>query len=68
MDLHRTLTARNMDLLFGDTKEGGLASIRVEETMEVKRDLGDKIENGIGGIDEDETWGKARRGATTQVP
>jgi len=58
MDLHLTLTARNMDVLFGDTKEGGLASIRVEETMEVKRDLGGKIENGIGGIDEDETWGK----------
>ncbi len=58
MDLHLTLTARNMDVLFGDTKEGGLASIRVAETMEVKRDLGGKIENGIGGINEEETWGK----------
>ncbi len=58
LDLHLTLMARNMDVLFGDTKEGGLASIRVEETMEVKRGLGGKIENGIGGINEDETWGK----------
>ena len=58
MDLHLTLAARNMDVLFGDTKEGGLASIRVAETMEVKRGLGGKIENGIGGIDEAETWGK----------
>ncbi len=57
-DLRVTLTSRNMDVLFGDTKEGGLASIRVEESMEVKRGLGGKIENGIGGIDEDETWGK----------
>ncbi len=58
MDLRLTLAARNMDVLFGDTKEGGLASIRVAETMEVKRGLGGKIENGIGGIDEGETWGK----------
>lgn len=58
MDLHLTLTAGSTDVLFGDTKEGGLASIRVEETMEVKRGLGGKIENGIGGIDEEETWGK----------
>ena len=51
MDLHLTLTRPKIwMLLFGDTKEGGLASIRVEETMEVKRDLGGKIEkNGIGG-------------------
>lgn len=58
LDLHLTLTALNMDVLFGDTKEGGLASIRVEESMEVKRGGGGKIENGIGGIDEAETWGK----------
>ncbi len=58
IDLHLTLTAVDIDVLFGDTKEGGLASIRVEESMEVKRGLGGKIENGIGGIDEDETWGK----------
>lgn len=57
-DLHLTLTATDMDVVLGDTKEGGLASIRVEESMEVKRGLGGKIENGIGGIDEEETWGK----------
>ena len=58
LDLHLTLTALDMDVLFGDTKEGGLASIRVEESMEAKRGQGGKIENGIGGIDEAETWGK----------
>ena len=57
-DLHVSLTALDKDVLFGDTKDGGLASIRVEESMEVKRGLGGKIENGIGGIDEGETWGK----------
>ena len=58
MDLRLTLTAENVDVMFGDTKEGGLAAIRVEETMEVKRGFGGKIENGIGGINEAETWGK----------
>ena len=58
IDLHVTLTAINMDILFGDTKEGGLASVRVEESMEVRAGQGGKIENGIGGLNEDETWGK----------
>ena len=58
LDLHLTLTAVDMDVLFGDTKEGGLASLRVEESMEVKRGQGGKIENGSGGLNEDETWGK----------
>ena len=57
-DLHLTLTAPKIDLLFGDTKEGGLASIRVAESMEVRSGEGGKIENAIGGANEDETWGK----------
>ena len=57
-DLHLTLTAPKIDLLFGDTKEGGLASIRVAESMEVRSGEGGKIENAIGGVNEDETWGK----------
>ena len=58
IDLHLTLTAPKIDVLFGDTKEGGLASVRVEETMDVKAGLGGQIENGMGGRNEDETWGK----------
>lgn len=58
IDLHLKLTACNMDVLFGDTKEGGLASLRVEESMEVRLGQGGKIQNGIGGINEEETWGK----------
>ena len=57
-DLRLTLTAPNIDVLFGDTKEGGLASIRVAESMEVRSGEGGKIENAIGGVNEDETWGK----------
>lgn len=57
-DLRLTLTAPKIDVLFGDTKEGGLASVRVEESMEVRAGQGGKIENGIGGLNEDETWGK----------
>ena len=58
IDLHLTLTAPKIDVLFGDTKEGGLASVRVEETMDVRAELGGQIENGMGGKNEDETWGK----------
>lgn len=57
-ELHVTLTAPKIDVLFGDTKEGGLASIRVAESMEVRAGQGGKIENAIGGVNEDETWGK----------
>lgn len=55
-DLRLTLKAMDMDVLFADTKEGGLASIRVEESMEVRR--GGRIENAYGGIGEKEAWGK----------
>ena len=58
IDLRLTLTALKMDVLFGDTKEGGLASVRVEESMEARSELGGVIENANGGINEDETWGK----------
>ena len=57
-DLTVTLTAPDIDVLFGDTKEGGLASIRVAESMEVRAGEGGRIENGMGGVNEDETWGK----------
>jgi len=41
---------------FGDTKEGGMASVRVASSMLVPR--GGKIENSYGGVYESETWGK----------
>jgi len=57
-DLTVTLTAPDIDVLFGDTKEGGLASLRVAESMEVRAGEGGRIVNGNGGTNEDETWGK----------
>ena len=56
VDMVVVLTATEQDVLFGDTKEGGIASVRVTPSMEV-RDTG-KIENAYGGINEGETWGK----------
>ncbi len=40
---------------FGDTKEGGLLSVRVATSMDVPKG---RIENAAGGLDEDETWGQ----------
>lgn len=42
---------------FGDTKEGGILSVRVASEMDVPRT--GRITNVYGGIDEAETWGKA---------
>ena len=59
---HRSeLSARYGDVTFGDTKEGGLFSIRVPTSMDAK-DKG-RIENSEGlvydsGQGEEETWGK----------
>ena len=58
IDLHLTLTCQEMDVLFGDTKEGGLCSVRVEESMQVSSGQGGRITNASGGRNEDETWGK----------
>jgi len=41
---------------FGDTKEGGICSVRVAAPMEADRT--GKIENAYGGVNEAETWGK----------
>jgi len=56
LDLEITLTNHEKDTRFGDTKEGGILSIRVNEDIRV--DKGGKIENSFGGINEVETWGK----------
>ncbi len=42
---------------FGDTKEGGLVSVRVASSMDVRN--GGRIENAFGGVQERETWGQA---------
>jgi hypothetical protein len=59
MDVDLSLTATDADVLFGDTKEGGMLTVRVASSMDVERKLGGKIENSYGGINEAETWGKA---------
>ena len=58
MDFEVTLSANAIsdDLVFGDTKEGGILSVRVASSMDVKR--GGSISNVYGGIDEQECWGK----------
>jgi hypothetical protein len=56
VDLKVVFRATDGDIRFGDTKEGGICSIRVATSM----DAGDKgtIVNSYGGVNEAETWGK----------
>lgn len=56
MDVNVNLTALSEDVLFGDTKEGGILSVRVASSMDVAR--GGTLENSFGGINENEVWGK----------
>lgn len=56
LDLLSRYHAAFGDVTFGDTKEGGLLSVRVATSMDV--DKGGRIENSEGGVNEDETWGK----------
>ncbi len=56
LDLELTFIASVDDVRFGDTKEGGIISIRVNPSMNASD--GGKIENAFGGINEGETWGK----------
>ncbi len=55
-DVAVTFRMTEKDVTFRDTKEGGLISVRVASSMDVPR--GGRIENGYGGINEEETWGK----------
>ena len=55
-DLNATFHATDGDARFGDTKEGGILSIRVASAMEGNR--GGRIENALGAVAEAETWGK----------
>ena len=56
IDLDLSFIASAGDIHFGDTKEGGIMSIRVHPSMNAS--AGGKIENAFGGINEGETWGK----------
>ncbi len=56
IDFSVVLTAINDDVKFGDTKEGGLLSVRVATSMD--GDKGGRIENSYGAIGEKECWGK----------
>ena len=55
IDLDLTFIASAGDVYFGDTKEGGIISVRVNPSMNASD--GGKIENAYGGINEGETWG-----------
>ena len=56
IDFDVTLKANYGDVVVGDTKEGGTASVRVAPSMTVLK--GGRIENSFGGVNEEETWGR----------
>jgi hypothetical protein len=56
IDLVVEFKATEGQVRFGDTKEGGICSVRVTSTMDAKAQ--GRIENAYGGINERETWGK----------
>lgn len=56
IDLSVTFHMNRKAVCFHDTKEGGLVSVRVASSMDVRN--GGRIENAFGGINEAETWGK----------
>ena len=56
LDFDVKLRATEKDLVFGDTKEGGILAVRVNEVM--KEQKGGLIENSYGGVTEKENWGK----------
>jgi hypothetical protein len=57
VDVDLRLTPASKDVQFGDTKEGGMLTVRVATPMDVPN--GGRIENSYGGINEPETWGYA---------
>ncbi|MDE0470112.1 MAG: PmoA family protein [Candidatus Poribacteria bacterium] len=56
LDLDLRFIASVGDVHFGDTKEGGIITVRVHPSMNASD--GGKIENAFGGINQPETWGK----------
>ncbi|HEX6972444.1 MAG TPA: PmoA family protein, partial [Limnochordia bacterium] len=56
IDVRLTFQADRGPVVFGDTKEGGLVSVRVASSMDAAGE--GRIENGVGAVGEPETWGK----------
>ncbi len=56
IDVEITFRATAGPVHFGDTKEGGIISLRVATSMDASGD--GRMENAIGGIGEAECWGK----------
>ncbi|MBI2191195.1 MAG: PmoA family protein [Planctomycetes bacterium] len=56
IDYNVTFVAMQGPLRFGDTKEGGILSVRVATSMDVTS--GGRIQNSFAGLNEPETWGK----------
>ena len=59
MDLDIRLIAADKDVHFGDTKEGGIVSVRVATSMD--GDRGGLIDNSEGETTEAQTWGHAAK-------
>jgi len=59
LDYDLTLTPVDREITWGDTKEGGLLSVRVATSMDGNQ--GGRIENSEGGVGEKECWGKPAR-------
>jgi hypothetical protein len=55
-DFDVTFVATECDLRFGDTKEGGILSLRVAPALD--GDHGGRIQNSYGGVGEAECWGR----------
>jgi len=56
IDFEIDFRATEGNVKFGDTKEGGILSLRVNPLITVEK--GGLIENAYGGVNEEETWGK----------
>ena len=56
IDFKITFKTTEGKVTFGDTKEGGIISVRMATSL--RGDIKGKIENGYSGIGEAETWGK----------
>jgi len=56
-DISITLTANHGEVKFGDTKEGGLAGVRMADALREKGGSG-TITNSEGGVGAKQTWGK----------
>ncbi len=56
IDFEVTFKTTEGKVTFGDTKEGGIIAVRMATPL--RGDRNGKIENGYGGIAENETWGK----------